>query len=106
MKSARTKACDISPKVRQAVGDRDGWICILCERPGIPNGHYLPRSDGGLGIVENVVTLCPECHRLYDNGYDKDVNVREKMGAKIRVYLEEQYPGFPDEKRLYHKYDW
>ena len=103
MKSARTKACDISPKIRQAVGERDKFTCVLCGKWGIPNVHYLPRSAGGLGIVENVVTLCPVCHRLYDNGYDKDVNIREKMGAKIREYLEERYPGFRDYDRIYHK---
>ena len=103
MRSARTKACDISPKVRQAVGERDNWICILCGRPGIPNAHYRPRSDGGLGIEQNIVTLCPTCHRLYDNGYDKNTNLREKIGAKVRDYLEKRYPGFPDYDRIYHK---
>ena len=107
MKSARTKACDISPKVRQAVGDRDNWACIICGMPGIPNAHYIPKGGkGGLGIEQNIVTLCPECHSLYDNGYDKDVNIREKMGAKIKKYLDEHYPGYPDDKRIYHKYDW
>jgi 5-methylcytosine-specific restriction endonuclease McrA len=103
LRSARTKACDISPKVRRAVGERDNWTCVICGKPGIPNAHYRPRSEGGLGIVENVVTLCCICHRLYDNGYDKDVNIREKMGAKIREYLEERYPGFRDYDRIYHK---
>jgi len=105
LRSARTKACDISPKVRQAVGERDNWTCIICHRPGIPNAHYVPKGGhGGLGIEQNIVTLCPDCHHMYDNGYNKDVNLREKMGEKIKAYLDEKYPGFPDEKRIYRRW--
>ena len=105
-KSKRSKACEISPEVKKVVGDRDHYRCVICRAMGIPNAHYIPRSDGGLGIETNVVTLCFKCHQLYDNGYDKDENLREKMGAKIEKRLKEYYPDWKREDQIYKKYDW
>lgn len=45
----RTKALQISPDVKRRVWERDGR-CILCHRPGSPDAHYIPRSQGGLGV--------------------------------------------------------
>jgi hypothetical protein len=106
MKSNRSKACDISPAVRRAVEERDGGRSILSGLHGIGNSHYIPRSLGGLGIVENIVTLTPEEHRRYDEGSERNRNVREEMKAEIKEKLDKHYPGFPDDKRIYHKYDW
>ena len=70
MKSKRARACDISQKVKAAVWERDGGCCVICGRrdTAAPNAHYIRRSRGGLGIAENIVTLCAECHRRQDNG--------------------------------------
>ena len=69
MKSKRTKATDIPQKVKQAVWERDGGRCVVCGccRNVMPNAHFIPRSKGGLGIEENIVTLCTnltenQCH--------------------------------------------
>ena len=97
--SKRSKACDISPKVRRVVYERDGGCSVISGRPGIPNAHYIPRSAGGLGIEQNIVTLTLEEHHGYDNG-----NKRKEYKAKIKAYLDEQYPGFPDEKRIYDRW--
>lgn len=67
MKSKRTKACEIPQKVKRRVWERDRHCCVLCGRPGNPDAHFIPRSHNGKGIEENIVTLCPECHRDYDN---------------------------------------
>ena len=99
--SKMSKATDIPLKVRNKVKARDGGLCIVCGRPGIPNAHYIRRSQGGLGIEENIVTLCPECHHDFDNG-----SRRKEIGDYIGDYLERFYPNFPDEKRRYNKYEW
>lgn len=71
MKHKRTRACEITKEVRQAVAIRDRGRCIIC---GIPvpvscsNSHFIKRSQGGLGIPENIVTMCPKCHYEYDFG--------------------------------------
>ncbi|MGN0533004.1 MAG: HNH endonuclease [Eubacterium sp.] len=67
--SKRSKACDIPKKVKEEVWERDGHRCIICgDYRAMPNAHYIARSHGGLGIPQNIVTLCLECHHQYDNG--------------------------------------
>ena len=82
MKSKRSKATDISKEVKERVFERDNGRCIICGRPGMPNAHYIRRSQGGLGIEQNIVTLCLACHTAYDDGFK-----REEYGKKIREYL-------------------
>lgn len=97
-----TRQTDIPLKVKHKVWDRDSHCCIICGSPqAMPNAHYIRRSQGGLGIEQNVVTLCYKCHNDFDNG-----SKRFEYGRIIHDYLEMFYPGFPDEKRVYHKYDW
>ncbi len=97
----QTKKTSIPKEVKQRVFERDGCCCILCGRPGLPNAHYIRRSQGGMGIEQNIVTLCPKCHNDYDNGFH-----REDYGRAIKDYLETWYPDFPDEQRVYSKFDW
>jgi len=104
LKSARTKACEIPLAVKEKVYERDGGRCVICGRNGSPDMHYIPRSAGGLGIEQNIVCGCPGCHRDYDNGSALGVNYREVYGGIIKTYLDEQYPGFENEDRIFHKY--
>lgn len=101
MKHRMTKACDISPKVKAEVWARDGGYCILCGSPdAAPNAHYIPRSHGGLGIPENVVTLCGTCHTAYDNS-----GARRALQAEIRAYLMGHYPQWDETKLIYRKWN-
>ena len=78
-----TTACDIPPAVKAKVWERDGGRCILCLSPeASPNAHYISRAHGGLGIPENIVTLCRRCHEQYDNRA-----ARSCRGGVIRAYL-------------------
>lgn len=99
MKSKRSKACDISPKVKQAVWERDGKYCVNCGSPeAMPNAHYIPRSQGGLGIEENVITLCCNCHTLYDQS-----SQRSEIRSKLKNYLKLLYPDWDESKLTYRK---
>lgn len=107
MKSSRTKACDIPKRVKDAVWERDGGRCIICGNAFnvMPNAHYISRSAGGLGIEENIVTLCTnftenQCHYKYDNGKKGE---REAMGKKIQKYLRSKYKDWDEDKLIYHK---
>lgn len=100
MKSKRTKACEISQQTKRQVFERDNGRCIICGKAGIPNAHYIRRSQGGLGIEQNVVTLCMICHNAYDNGF-----LRESIGQKIHDYLEYKYfPNWKEEDLVYNKW--
>lgn len=99
--SKRSNACEISTKVRQAVYMRDNGKCIICgSNRGIPNAHFIKKSQGGLGIEENVVTMCPDCH--YEEDFGQDTNLYE---YKIENYLRACYgENWNIEKLIYKKY--
>lgn len=97
-KARRTKALEIPPEVKKAVFERDGGACIWCAKRGEPNAHYLPRSRGGLGIEENILTLCWGCHMEYDQTTN-----RGRMGEFFKGYLKSKYPDWDETKLTYRK---
>ena len=107
MKTKRSKATDISMKVKKIVFERDEGKCVACgwSKNVMPNAHYISRAKGGLGIEQNIVTLCTEftpnkCHRKYDFGTKEE---QEEIKLKIRKYLESKYDDWDEEKLIYKK---
>ena len=100
MKSRRTKALEIPQTVKAKVFERDGGCCVWCGSPaGQPNAHYIPRSRGGLGIEENILTLCWQpCHLNYDQSTE-----RKRMREYFRDYLKSKYPEWDENKLTYKK---
>lgn len=109
MKSQRTKALEIPIKVKQAVAERDSFnghpCCIWCGRPApvsnplaFSNAHYIPRSNGGLGVEENILTLCWECHMRFDQSTERD-----KMKDFFKRHLMNVYPEWDEKKMVYRK---
>lgn len=95
----RTKGLRITPSVKDAVFARDGRRCVLCYSwMGSPCAHYISRAQGGLGIEENIVTLCPECHRAYDQSTD-----RAEIREELRRYLKSKYKDWDESKLVYKK---
>lgn len=105
----RTKALAIPVEVKEAVADRDsfdGWpCCVACGAPApvnnrlaFSNAHFVSRAQGGLGVEENILTLCFICHRRYDQTTDR-ANLRPFLGR----YLKEHYPDWNEEKLYYKK---
>lgn len=107
MKSKRSKACDIPQQVKFKVFLRDNGCCVICgnSQNVMPNAHFIPRSDGGLGIEENIVTLCTDltknkCHSRFDKGTKEE---RESCRGKIKRYLKSKYPNWKEENLIYKK---
>lgn len=96
----QTKMCDISQNVKNVVYSRDNGHCILCGKFGIPNAHYIARSQGGLGIEKNIVCLCAECHRDYDQSIQ-----RKFLKEKIKEYLKSVYEDWNENDLIYKKND-
>ena len=95
----RTKACAISKKTKEIVYKRDGGCCIFCGHPGLPEAHYVPRSHGGLGIPENIVTACRPCHDRMDNSTD-----RQQMLQVAAAHLRQFYEGWNEDNLVYDKW--
>lgn len=96
----QTKRTSIPPKVKRQVWERDGGQCVLCHRnDGHPDAHIVARSHGGLGIAENIVTLCPRCHYRYDQTAE-----RHMIRAQLEEYITTIYPDWTEEAVTYHKY--
>jgi len=97
-----TKATKISAAVKKAVHARDGGLCVICKRPGDPVAHVVRRSQGGRGIEKNVVTLCPWCHRSFDEGRPE---FRRHAYVTIVAHLKGFYPDWSREDMIYRKGD-
>lgn len=95
----RTKATSIPPAVKYEVTRRDGGRCIFCRKYGDPVAHVIPRSQGGLGIPENIITACWECHQLLDNS-----PARKKMQEYAIRYLTQKYGTWSREEVIYDKW--
>ena len=95
----RTKAVAITPEVRAEVEERDNHCCIFCGRPGRGEAHLINRSQGGLGIPENIVTVCRLCHHQMDNG-----QATKLYRAKAEEYLKSKYPEWDRSKLVFDKW--
>ena len=88
----------MTPQVRAKVLERDGWKCVFCGRTDtLQMAHYIPRSLGGLGIEENLVTLCLECHMKSHNEWFRELD------QFMEQYLNERYPNITNDERKYRK---
>lgn len=101
--SKRTKATAITQDIKDVVWKRDGEKCVICGKPvskSCANAHYKKRSQGGLGIEENIVTLCVQCHHEEDNGLNT-----KKYENFIKNYLKNYYgASWIEEDLKYKKY--
>ena len=77
--------------VKRNVYRRDGGCCIFCGRPVSvyhANSHVISRAYGGLGIEQNIMTNCIECHRLYDQSIQRKKMQEIAIKHMIRIYGE------------------
>ena len=102
-----TKARDFDRDTKYAIAKRDsinGWpCCVYCgaaapEEIAWSNAHYIARSQGGLGVERNGLTLCPICHRKYDQ-----TTARKEMRGFFRGYLKEHYEDWSEDALIYRK---
>ena len=111
--SKRSKACEFSLEARREIYERDKGLCIFCQSGILGprnwmesqiNGvmHFIPRSQGGLGIPENGALGCNYHHFMLDNGVDDEMRVL--LRETFERYLKAHYPGWNKEELYYDKY--
>jgi len=106
--SKRAKACAIPSDVKDRVWERDEGRCVWCRMsgkysgwPGMPEAHFISRARGGLGIEENILTLCRPDHQLFDHGTPE---TRTFMTQQFRDYLMEHYEDWDETKLIYRRH--
>ena len=51
--------------VQEAALKRDEGLCLVCGKPAHKEPHHIKyKSEGGGDVVENVGSLCYDCHNL------------------------------------------
>ena len=91
--------CDISPKVRKEVLERDGYCCIICgDAFGLQIAHYISRARLGLGIPQNLGAMCFRCHRSMDQG-----DGHKELQSKFKTYLQGHYEDWDEKDLVYSK---
>lgn len=96
----RTRACGIPKEVKLIVYERDHERCIFCGAPGLPEAHVIPRSHGGLGVPQNIITVCRSCHDKLDNSSN-----RQQMLDVAVEYLGSYYPDISQTDVIYQKWE-
>ena len=62
----------MSENVERLVFRRDGWQCRHCKnRNGLNRHHVIFRSQQGTDELNNLITLCWQCHRAVHDGHLK-----------------------------------
>jgi 5-methylcytosine-specific restriction endonuclease McrA len=102
MASKRSKACDISPKVRKEVLERDNHQCIICgTNHGLQIAHYISRARSGLGIPQNLAVMCASCHFQMDNG-----KLHKELQEAVREHLKSHYDNWNENNLVYKKWSF
>lgn len=99
--NTRTKYTNIKTETKKLVWDRDGGCCVLCGKHVSvfnSNAHIVPRSQGGLGVKENIVTLCNTCHYELDN-----TPKRSKLMPMVKHYIKGYYQEWNEDDMKYRK---
>lgn len=96
----RTRACNISQKTKKIVFQRDHGQCIFCKQKGLPEAHVVSRAHGGLGVPQNIITVCRKCHNKLDQ-----TTARVYMIPVANYYLHQKYPNWSPSKVTYDKCD-
>lgn len=107
--SKRSRACEFSAKERTLIKDRD-YGCIFCRRRYRMESantfntsimeimHYIPRSQGGLGIAKNAALGCKYHHMMMDESEH-----RAEMREMMKDYLKGMYQDWNEDDLVYHK---
>ena len=94
-----TKATAIPAAVKKSVWERDCGRCVICGSINAgPHCHFVRRSQGGLGIEQNIWTGCDTCHREFDSEGRSG-----QLHKEVRAYLRGWYSGWDEADLVYKK---
>lgn len=95
MKSKRTRALEISKEVKERVWERQNGRSLFA--PYLPISveecccHYIPRSQGGLGIEENIFGCVQRPWINEHQEFDLHRNVNNLTNEEARIVVENHF---------------
>ena len=95
------EATAISSSTRLKVFERDNGNCVMCGKPSHHCHHFIPRSRLGMGVEQNLVMLCTNCHYRIHNPKSEEEKI--KLNAHLRKRLMMFYPDWKEEDLIYKK---
>lgn len=107
--SKRSRACEFSQRERMLIYERDAG-CLFCriryrmekadsyQTSIFETMHYIPRSQGGLGIARNAAVGCKYHHTMLDNS-----EYTAEMREIFRQYLQSAYRDWNEDGLTYRK---
>ncbi len=84
----------IPTEIKRRILIESGYRCAIptCRFPVTENAHIISWSETGDHSYENLITLCPNCHTLFDSGkLSKEAIIAYK---KKLMFLNEVYSRF------------
>jgi hypothetical protein len=74
--------------------EESGWRCMVCGRAGtsVDAHHIQPRSEHGPDTGENIVVLCPNCHR---DTHDHKLTFVIREDGAVAIALDDQIVTLP-----------
>lgn len=71
-------------KIRLATLRRDNWLCVICNKKNKVISakevdHIIPVSSGGTHEMDNLQSLCKECHALKTK---RDISRQRRLKSK------------------------
>lgn len=73
--------------------------CVLCGGTyGLQCAHFIPRSLSGLGVERNLLTLCADCHRDFDQ-----TEKRSELKKALKAYLKRVYEDWNEDTLIYRR---
>ena len=75
----------LDENLRIATLMRDGYQCTQCNKKGNLDAHHIIwKEHGGKDTIENLITLCKQCHKKVHKGKLK-LNVEGVSGFKDKI---------------------
>ena len=82
--------------------ERDSRCCIICgANQNLQIAHYISRARLGLGIPQNLATMCVSCHFHYDNG-----KFHNEIQKAFKEYLKVHYDNWNEKDLVYKKWSF
>ena len=74
----------LDKELSTAVFKRDGWMCRHCRERVCHPHHVIYKSQGGIDALNNLITLCPGCHRAHHDG-KLEIEILEVLEYNVNV---------------------